>query len=245
MSTEIERRFLLKDRRWRPNGIRPMELDQGRYFFGEDAIGSIVFFLGFPHFCMHSIHRNTVKGQQTQLISVPLSIADGWALAIKCSNFRPTTGGWKGDLPAGWMARVRSYDNQRYVMDIKGPRIGTTRAEFGEYALSRERGHALLTAAPLASRLRKLRYAVPIDGNEWVIDIYQGRLRQHAPTVDIEIPTADTPITIPDWVGEEITHRKTFTNKAERSERMERHTAALADSQMGNRDSDSSSSSHG
>ena len=211
MSTEIERRFLLKDRTWRPNGIRPVILDQGRYFFGEDASGVVVFFLGIPQFRLLPLTHT--RDQTKPLVTIPLSVADGWALAPQCLNFRPALGGCKADLPTGWMARVRSYNDQRYVMDIKGPRIKTTRAEFGEYALPPDTGRTLLTNTPPASRLRKLRYTIPVGEYEWVLDIYQGRNQTHEPTVEVELPSADTPVVIPDWVGEEITNRKTFGGK--------------------------------
>ncbi len=204
MGTEIERRFLLRNPDWRPAGVLPVRLDQGRYFFGEDADGTVAYCFGLPVFFLHPYEKAARR------LSLPLPLSDAWALTLQSRTFLPELGGVKAVMPRGWMARVRAYDNARFVLDIKGPRAGTTRAEFGEFPLTAEQGAALLAHAPPASRLSKLRYTVSHGGQVWVIDVYGGQKKGYQPTCEIELSSATAAFEKPAWVGEEITHRKTF-----------------------------------
>lgn len=208
MGTEIERRFLLKNPRWRPAGVQPVQLDQGRYFFGEDAEGVVAYCFGLPLFSL------TPHGQGAPLLILPLPLADAWGLTLQAGSFAPGLGGVTARMPKGWMARIRAYNHERFVLDIKGPRTGTTRAEFGEFALNRQHGETLLTNAPPASKLSKQRYTLQHEGHTWVIDVYNGGKGHFQPTCEIELPSPQTPFVRPDWVGDEITHRKTFLRPA-------------------------------
>lgn len=64
-------------------------------------------------------------------------------------------------------------------------------------------------------RLRKRRYVVPNDGDLWEIDEFLDRPLVLA---ELEIPSADTRITIPDWLKpvlvREVTDEKEYTNRS-------------------------------
>lgn len=210
MGTEIERRFLLKDPRWRPSGVAPVQLDQGRFFFGEDAEGAVTLLFGLPLFSLR------LSGRAAPSLHTFLSAPDAWSLALSSRHVSPAFGGIRALLPQGWAARIRAYDRQQFVMDIKGPRTGTTRAEFGEFRLPPPVGLHLLEATPAPSRLSKERYSLPHAGHTWVLDVYSGDKQHYQPTCEVELSAADVPLPLPPWVGEEITHRKTFTSTSPR-----------------------------
>ena len=202
MGTEIERRFLLKNPRWRPDGIKPVWLDQGRFALGNGTCGRVEYLWGLPRF--------DLTRAEEKIFSLLLPWQDGIGLIAEGipEKLELTCFGMATELPSGWMARIRGYDDMRYVLDIKGPRSGTTRKEFGEYPVSAEEGRALLELAPQEQRLRKKRYTIPHQGHDWVLDVYaDGKSR---PTCEVELPSPTTPLDLPLWVGEEITDRKTF-----------------------------------
>jgi len=64
-------------------------------------------------------------------------------------------------------------------------------------------------------RLRKRRYVVPNGGDLWEIDEFLDRPLVLA---ELEIPSADTRITIPDWLKpvlvREVTDEKEYTNRS-------------------------------
>lgn len=59
----------------------------------------------------------------------------------------------------------------------------------------------------------KTRYSLPVPGTDlhWEIDRFEGR---HAGLwlAEIELPSADHPIDLPDWLGEEVTRDKRYSN---------------------------------
>lgn len=188
MPLEIERRFLPKDKDWQPQGT-PLAITQGYFKLGENATARASLF-PWPHFVLN--------GERLFWLSLPAYTALKPALLAD------------GTLPAGWKVRIRCYDNSRYVLDIKGPRIGTTRFELAEKPLSPTTG-ARLQHLCGDTLLSKTRYVMAHSGHEWHVDVYEG---QHTGlvTCEVELPDADTPVDLPPWVGEEITDRKLFGN---------------------------------
>ena len=58
----------------------------------------------------------------------------------------------------------------------------------------------------------KQRSEVSIDGFTWEIDVFRNPLLLGLELVEIELPSEDTSIVLPDWVGEETTHLPEYRN---------------------------------
>jgi CYTH domain-containing protein len=97
--------------------------------------------------------------------------------------------------------RVRSYGN-RTTLCVKSARNGITREEF-EYEIPAD--HAAAIFALCTGRiLEKTRHYVPGLTGTWEVDVYHGLL-EGIVTAEIELPSETAVVSLPDWVGEEIT----------------------------------------
>ncbi len=189
MPLEIERRFLPKEKNWRPEGDAE-PITQGYFKLGEGGTKASVQKWPWPSFWLNG-ERLTYLGLADYKHLLPLLNAEG-------------------EVPAGWKARIRCYFGVRYVLDLKGPRTGTTRFELAEKPLSEATGKRLLALCG-DTILQKKRYTLPYRGHAWQVDVYEG---QHAGliTCEVELPSPTSIVQLPPWVGEEITDRKLFGN---------------------------------
>jgi CYTH domain-containing protein len=97
--------------------------------------------------------------------------------------------------------RVRCYGN-RTTLCVKSARKGITREEF-EYEIPAD--HAAAIFAHCVGRiLEKTRHYVPGLTGTWEVDVYHGAL-EGIVTAEIELPSEATVVSLPDWVGAEIT----------------------------------------
>jgi len=97
--------------------------------------------------------------------------------------------------------RVRCYGN-RTTLCVKSARKGIAREEF-EYEIPAD--HAAAILAHCAGRiLEKTRHYVPDVTGTWEVDVYHGVL-EGIVTAEIELPSESTVVSLPDWVGAEIT----------------------------------------
>lgn len=62
--------------------------------------------------------------------------------------------------------------------------------------------------------LMKTRYLIPHGDLTFEVDMFGGPIADRPFVAEIELPSADHPLTLPDWVGEEITGRKGHSNFA-------------------------------
>ena len=105
--------------------------------------------------------------------------------------------------------RVRSKDDRKAVLTLKGAAEGISRAEF-EYDIPIEDARELLAmAAPHV--LEKRRHIVPFGGLVWEVDVFEGR---HAGLViaEVELDSEDQQVTLPDWVGTEVSMDERYFN---------------------------------
>jgi adenylate cyclase len=110
----------------------------------------------------------------------------------------------------GLKVRVRCYGN-RTTLCVKSGRRGLARDEF-EYDIPAD--HAEVMFAHCEGRiLEKTRYYVPADSGVWEVDVYHGAL-EGVVIAEIEIPTETTIVTIPDWVGEEVTGNPRYSKSS-------------------------------
>ena len=105
--------------------------------------------------------------------------------------------------------RVRIKNEATGYLTVKSRDPGHSRAEF-EYEVPLKDAEALMKLCG-DERLSKRRYSVPHGRLTWEIDIFAGR---HTGLViaEIELPKADTPLTLPGWIGDEVTDDPRYRN---------------------------------
>lgn len=135
-----------------------------------------------------------------------LVTGDGWkALAESSSLLR------QGYLSSNAKAtvRVRSWDDARAALTLKGKASGMTRAEY-EYEVPMDDAREMLEMAR-PHVLEKRRHIVPFGGLTWEIDVFEGR---HAglTIAEVELDSEDQAVKLPDWVGTEVTDDERYYN---------------------------------
>jgi adenylate cyclase len=105
--------------------------------------------------------------------------------------------------------RVRSEDDGRAVLTLKGATEGISRAEY-EYEIPVADARELLVMAE-PHVIEKRRYLVPHGGLTWEVDVFAGR---HAGLIIAEVELADENqlVSLPDWVGAEVSHDDRYNN---------------------------------
>ena len=110
----------------------------------------------------------------------------------------------------GVTVRMRLSGNQRAWLTLKAAAdsTGLVRHEF-EYDIPVADAEALWTLA--GHRLEKTRHHLDLPGGEWVVDCFSGA---NAPLVllEVELPTKNTPISVPNWCSAEITGDSRWAN---------------------------------
>lgn len=135
-----------------------------------------------------------------------LVTSDGWrGLVTQQSRLR------QGYLSANAKAtvRVRTWDDERARITIKGAAKGIVRAEY-EYDIPiADALEMLVLAAPHV--LEKRRHLVRASGLVWEIDVFEGR---HSGLIlaEVELEHEDQAVTLPDWVGTEVTDDDRYFN---------------------------------
>ena len=115
----------------------------------------------------------------------------------------------------GPTVRVRIADDEAFLT-IKGRAKGAEgleRSEF-EYAIPLEDARMMLAELCQERVVKKLRYYLPAgNGLVWEIDEYL-ELNAGLFTAEIELPDPETPFEKPDWLGEEVSGDKRYSNGA-------------------------------
>ncbi|KKC36623.1 adenylate cyclase [Devosia epidermidihirudinis] len=131
---------------------------------------------------------------------------DGWR-ALETSSALLRQGYLSSNAKA--TVRVRSKNDDRAVITLKGAAQGITRSEF-EYDIPIEDAREMLAMAE-PHVLEKRRHIVPFGGLTWEIDVFEGR---HTGLVlaEVELESEDQVVELPDWIGEEVTHDDRYYN---------------------------------
>ena len=101
------------------------------------------------------------------------------------------------------VVRVRTTDTSGFVT-IKGPKQNGSGDE-EEFPVSLKYASTMISHCPHI--IKKQRYEI----DRWELDVFSEKL-QGLLIVEIELNSIDEPITIPDWVGDEITEDKRYSN---------------------------------
>ena len=117
----------------------------------------------------------------------------------------------------GRKVRVRISDSAATIA-LKGPHIGIARAEF-EYDIPLSDAEKIMRTMCDIHVLEKRRHLVPYQGVNWQIDVYEGLLKGIV-LADVEMKTIDQLLTIPPWIGREVTGDPEYRKHHMFSERM-------------------------
>jgi CYTH domain-containing protein len=116
----------------------------------------------------------------------------------------------QGYIPGSMTTRVRLCEKMSYLT-LKGPKIAAVCDEF-EYPIPVSDAVALLKYC--TSRINKTRYRYPyMDGLVFEIDEFEGLLSGLV-IAEVEFPTENTYIGLPDFLGREITEDHRYSNIA-------------------------------
>lgn len=107
----------------------------------------------------------------------------------------------------GRKIRVRFYDDKA-TLTVKGPRKGHARDEF-EYEIPSSDGLQLLERHCTGDVLEKTRHHVFFEDREWMIDEFHGLL-EGILLAEVELPTEDAALSLPLWVGHEVTNLEKY-----------------------------------
>ena len=123
---------------------------------------------------------------------------------------QPLRQGYLAASKDGVTVRMRLRADGEAWLTLKAPASGIARHEF-EYPLPTTDAEALWDLAP--HRLIKTRYSLALSGGEWVVDCFEG---DNAPLVlaEVELDTADAPLELPPWCGQEVTSDGRWSNAA-------------------------------
>lgn len=118
-----------------------------------------------------------------------------------------------GDTLVERLRRQRSRDGTVTCFRTVKAGSGLQRLELEDETDERTFEHLWQLTAGL--RLRKRRYLVPVNGATWEVDEFTDR---DLVLAEIELPTADTPVTLPDWLSavlvREVTEEREYTNRS-------------------------------
>jgi CYTH domain-containing protein len=104
--------------------------------------------------------------------------------------------------------RVRIVGEEAF-MTVKSRRTGISRTEI-EFPITHEHARDLM-ALCFQPVIDKMRHAVLHDGMLWEVDVFHGA-NEGLIVAEIELPAEDTPFTLPDWIGAEVSHDPRYTN---------------------------------
>ncbi len=105
--------------------------------------------------------------------------------------------------------RVRTAGDKGYIT-VKGVTVGATRSEY-EYEIPLADANEMLDRLCERPLIEKTRYRIARDGVVWEVDEFEGDNRGLI-TAEVELKKEDQQVTIPDWVGEEVTRDPRYFN---------------------------------
>lgn len=112
---------------------------------------------------------------------------------------------------SGVTVRVRTVDDRVGFLTIKSGGAAIERAEF-EYEIPLEDARELLVRCP-GRLIEKRRHHIDLPNGEWVVDEFGGG-HKGLVLLEVELPSAATPIELPEWVGAEVTGQAAYYNSA-------------------------------
>ncbi len=112
-------------------------------------------------------------------------------------------------VPGPRTVRVRVVGDQGFLT-IKGPSAGISRSEY-EYPIPIEDALEMLHNLCEPPLIEKTRYRLEWDGVIWEIDEFEGE-NQGLILAEVELTDENQVITLPDWIGEEVSDDPRYYN---------------------------------
>lgn len=109
----------------------------------------------------------------------------------------------------GKTVRIRIIGEQGYLT-IKGPSVNITREEF-EYPIPLEDAQGMLDNLCDRPLIEKIRYKINYGGLVWEVDEFSGE-NQGLIVAEVELNQANQAITLPEWIGSEVSHDPRYFN---------------------------------
>lgn len=106
--------------------------------------------------------------------------------------------------------RVRIVGNDAF-MTVKGRTAGISRTEI-EFPITRDDAEAMMQLC-IPPLIDKTRYEVNHAGMVWEVDEFHG-LNEGLIVAEIELPSEDTPVTLPGWIGLEVSNDFRYANSS-------------------------------
>jgi adenylate cyclase len=130
---------------------------------------------------------------------------DGWRGAGTATTFRQ---GYLSTVKERTV-RVRLAGGEG-TLTIKGITVGATRAEY-EYSIPADEAASMLDTLCEQPLIEKTRHVVDEGGLTWEIDEFTGA-NEGLIVAEVELDSEDQEITLPGWVGEEVTSDPRYFN---------------------------------
>jgi adenylate cyclase len=105
--------------------------------------------------------------------------------------------------------RVRTKDDNRAFITLKGPVSGVSRSEY-EYEIPISDGRELLQMSD-PHVLEKHRHLVPFGELTWEVDVF-GERHQGLVIAEVELQNENQHIEMPHWIGREVTDDNRYYN---------------------------------
>jgi CYTH domain-containing protein len=141
------------------------------------------------------LHQGPIEIERKFLVS-----NDEWRqLAVRSVRLRDGLIGAYKDRKV----RVRIVGDNIATIAIKGPRVGIAQAEF-EYEIPIADAERMLSTMCQDDTLEKERFFVDDAGGTWHVDVYSGIL-QGVVIAEIELKHESEELTLPHWIGKEVT----------------------------------------
>ncbi|MBE7184092.1 MAG: CYTH domain-containing protein [Methylobacterium mesophilicum] len=110
----------------------------------------------------------------------------------------------------GLSIRLRIRDGETAFLTVKSAEKGLSRSEF-EYPIPVPDAEAMI-ALSQGPRLQKTRHDVMLGDLKWEVDVFEG-VNAGLVLVEVELPSEDHAVPLPDWIGEEVTGDPRFYNE--------------------------------
>ena len=105
--------------------------------------------------------------------------------------------------------RIRTMGKQA-VMTIKGITTGISRSEF-EYTIPLADANRILDEICHKPLIQKNRYTIDFQGQEFVVDMFLAE-NNGLIIAEVELENEDQNITLPEWIGQEVSHDPKYFN---------------------------------
>lgn len=120
------------------------------------------------------------------------------------------------EAPQGEERRVRSINDEKFVMTIKRPKSsnGLVREEI-EKEISKE-DYELFLKSQIGTQIKKKRYKIHEDNDlTYELDVYEGKLKGLA-VVEVEFTSKEdaAQFQAPEWFGDEVTSNIAYKNSS-------------------------------